>query len=168
MREPFESPSTPQVHGRVHPGSVPATRLDGGLDELHSQDTVFHGRERECRPVERSIVPAREDGIGRARVEVRERLEESLRVTGPQSRRALRRRREITAAPREDAMRAVEGPKMELLRLFLDPFQAGLLAEHPDALAMKVARRGHADHIRPRAPFVKRNFTWALSSDLRP
>jgi len=51
---------------------APSRRLDsdGGLDELHSQDTVFHGRERECRPVERSIVPAREDGIGRARVEV--------------------------------------------------------------------------------------------------
>src|SRR6266478_8812322 len=145
MREPFEPPSTPQVHGRVHPGSVPATRLDGGLDELHSQDTVFDGREREGRPVKRGIVPASEDGIRRARVEVRKRLEESLRVTGPQSRRALRRRRKIAAAAREDALRAVEGPQMKLLRLLLDPLQAGLLAEDPDALAMKVARRGHAD-----------------------
>src|SRR6267378_1781084 len=34
---------------------------------------------------------------------------------------------------------------MELFRLLLDPLQARLLAEHPDALAMKVARRGHAD-----------------------
>src|SRR5467141_815858 len=133
MREPFESPSTPQVHGGVYPVSVPATRLDGGLDEFHSQDTVFDGREREGRPVERGIVAAREDCIRRARVEVRKRLEESLRVTGPQSRRALRRRREIAAAAREDALRAVEGPQMELFRLLLDPLQARLLAEDPDA-----------------------------------
>src|ERR1700682_128849 len=117
MPEPFEPPSTFQVHGGVHPGSIPATRLDGDLDELHSQDTVFDGREREGRPVERSIVPAREDGVRRARVEVRKRLEEALGMTGPRSRRALRCRRQIAAAAREHAMRAVEGSQMELLRL---------------------------------------------------
>src|SRR6266404_915295 len=145
MPEPFKPPSTLQVHGGFHPGSIPATRLDGGLDELHSQDTVFDGREREGRAVEGGIVPAREDGIRRARVEVRKRFEESLRVTRPQSRRALRRRRKIAAATRKDAMRAVKWPEMELLRLLLDPLQARLLAEHPDALAMQVAGRGHAD-----------------------
>src|SRR5467141_135115 len=133
MPEPFEPPSMLQVQGSVHPGSITATRLDGGLDELHTQDTVFDGREREGRPVERGIVPAREDGVRRARVEVRKRLEEALRMTGPQSRRALRRRRQIAAAAREDAMRAVEGPQMELFRLLLDPLQARLLAEDPDA-----------------------------------
>src|SRR5882762_8940375 len=61
MPEPFEPPSMLQVQGSVHPGSIPATRLDRSLDELHSQDTVFDGGEREGRPVERGIVPARED-----------------------------------------------------------------------------------------------------------
>src|ERR1700732_1670048 len=141
MPEPFETPSTLQIHGGVHPGSIPATRLDRGLDELHSQDPVFDGREREGRPVERGSARAAGAGARRARVEVRERFEESLRVAGPQSRRALRRRREVPAAAREHAMRAVEGPQMELLRLLLDPLQARLLAEYPDALAMKVAGR---------------------------
>ena len=118
-------------------------RVDHRVHELHPENAVFD-RGKEIEPVDRDAVPAREHCIGGIGVDVGERLEEPLGMSGPEPRRPLRARREIAAAAREHPMRTVHRSQHELLRLLLDPLQARLLAEDADALAVEVSGRRHA------------------------
>ena len=83
--------------------------------------------------------------LGEVGVEVRERLEEALRMAQPWPGEARRRRRTACSCrARESLCRRRRSRTVQMVRVLVPPFEAGEVAEDADAKPVLVTRRGHA------------------------